>query len=62
MPRTSGNRRGTDDPHPAVSLAAVIGVPHERHGEEVKAFIILREGATITEVEMVAWSKQNMAD
>ena len=48
--------------HPAVSLAAVIGVPHERHGEEVKAFIILREGADITEVEMVAWSKQNMAD
>ena len=48
--------------HPAVSLAAVIGVPHERHGEEVKAFIILKEGATITEVEMVAWSKENMAD
>ena len=48
--------------HPAVSLAAVIGVPHERHGEEVKAFIILKEGATITEVEMVVWSKQNMAD
>jgi long-chain acyl-CoA synthetase len=48
--------------HPAVSLAAVIGVPHERHGEEVKAFIILKEGATITEVEMGVWSKQNMAD
>ena len=48
--------------HPAVSLAAVIGVPHERHGEEVKAFIILKEGATITEVDMVVWSKQNMAD
>jgi long-chain acyl-CoA synthetase len=48
--------------HPAVSLAAVIGVPHERHGEEVKAFIILKEGATITEVDMVVWAKQNMAD
>jgi long-chain acyl-CoA synthetase len=48
--------------HPAVSLAAVIGVPHERHGEEVKAFVILKGGATITEVELVAWSKQNMAD
>ena len=23
--------------HPAVSLAAVIGVPHESHGEEIKA-------------------------
>ena len=48
--------------HPVVSLAAVIGVPHERHGEEVKAFVIVKEGATIAEVELVAWSKQNMAD
>jgi long-chain acyl-CoA synthetase len=48
--------------HPAVSLAAVIGVPHDRHGEEVKAFVILKEGATVTEVELVTWSKQNMAD
>jgi long-chain acyl-CoA synthetase len=48
--------------HPAVSLAAVIGVPHERHGEEVKAFVIVKNGATITKAELVAWSKQNMAD
>ncbi len=48
--------------HPAVSLAAVVGVPHERHGEEVKAFVILKEEAQLTEVELVAWSKQNMAD
>ena len=46
----------------SVSFAAVIGVPHDRQGEEVKAFVILKEGATITEVELVAWSKQNMAD
>src|SRR2546429_3903306 len=48
--------------HPAVSLAAVIGVSHDRHGEEVKAFVIVKDGATVTEVELVAWSKQNMAD
>jgi long-chain acyl-CoA synthetase len=48
--------------HPAVSLAAVIGVPHDRHGEEVKAFVIRKAGAAITEVELVAWSKLNMAD
>ena len=48
--------------HPAVSLAAVIGVPHPRHGEEVKAFIIPKEGVSITQEELVAWSKQNMAD
>jgi len=48
--------------HPAVSLAAVVGVPHERHGEEVKAYIILKQDAEVTEVELVTWSKQNMAD
>lgn len=48
--------------HPAVSLAAVIGVPDERHGEEVKAFVILKEGAKISEAELVNWSKENMAD
>ena len=31
--------------HPDVSLAAVIGVPHESHGEEIKAFVILEDGA-----------------
>ena len=47
--------------HEAVSLAAVIGVPHESHGEEIKAVVILHEGVEITEVELVAWSKQEMA-
>ncbi|HEY6792334.1 MAG TPA: long-chain fatty acid--CoA ligase, partial [Trebonia sp.] len=47
--------------HPAVSLAAVIGVPSEVHGEEVKAYVILKPGATITPGELVAWSKENMA-
>jgi long-chain acyl-CoA synthetase len=48
--------------HPEVSLAAVVGVPHERHGEEVKAYVILMSEATISEAELVAWSKANMAD
>ncbi len=47
--------------HPAVSLAAVIGVPHASHGEEVKAFIIRKAGATITEAELIAWCKENLA-
>ena len=32
--------------HEAVSLAAVVGVPDESHGEEVKAFVILDTDAT----------------
>ena len=47
--------------HEAVSLAAVVGVPHARHGEEIKAYVILRPGATLTEEDLVEWSRENMA-
>ncbi|WP_028659230.1 long-chain-fatty-acid--CoA ligase [Nocardioides insulae] len=47
--------------HPAISLAAVIGVPHESHGEEIKAVVILKPGATATPEEIVAWAKDTMA-
>ncbi len=47
--------------HPDVSLVAVVGVPHESLGEEVKAYVIRKPGATATEQELVAWCKENMA-
>lgn len=47
--------------HPDVSLAAVVGVPDESHGEEIKAFVILNEGATVTGDDLVAWGKDEMA-
>ncbi len=47
--------------HPDVSLAAVIGVPNDSHGEEVKAFVILNQGASVTADELVAWGKEEMA-
>jgi long-chain acyl-CoA synthetase len=47
--------------HPHVSLAAVVGVPHESHGEEVKAFVILADGATTTADEIVSWGRAQMA-
>ena len=47
--------------HPAISLTAVIGVPHEQHGEEVKAFVVLKEGQEATEEEIRNWSKEQMA-
>ncbi|TXK39309.1 long-chain fatty acid--CoA ligase [Nonomuraea sp. C10] len=47
--------------HEAVSLAAVVGVPHDSHGEEVKAYVILDAGASLTEDELVAWARDNMA-
>lgn len=48
--------------HPAISLVAVIGVPHERHGEEVKAFIILKDGQDVSSESIINWAKENMAD
>ena len=47
--------------HPAVSLAAVVGVPDERLGEEVTAYVVLKAGAHATAAELVAWSKEQMA-
>jgi len=47
--------------HPAVSLVAVIGVPHDQHGEEIKAYVIRKEGVSISEPELIAWSKEQMA-
>lgn len=47
--------------HEAVSMAAVIGVPDEKMGEEIKAFIVLKEGTQATEEELVAFTKDNIA-
>ncbi|MEP6901506.1 MAG: long-chain fatty acid--CoA ligase [Actinomycetota bacterium] len=47
--------------HEAVSLVAVIGVPHEKMGEEVKAYVVLNKGVELTEAEFVAWCKRQFA-
>jgi long-chain acyl-CoA synthetase len=47
--------------HPDVSLVAVVGMPDEKFGEEVKAFVVLKPNATVTEAELGAWAKENMA-
>jgi len=47
--------------HPGVSLSAVIGVPHESQGEEIKAYVIRKAGATVAEDELIAWCRENMA-
>jgi len=46
--------------HPAVELAAVIGIPDEKSGERVKAFIQLKKGETTTIQEISDFCKENM--
>jgi long-chain acyl-CoA synthetase len=47
--------------HPAVAEAAVVGEPHAELGEEVAAFVALREGARETPEALIAWCKEQLA-
>ncbi|RKT86968.1 long-chain acyl-CoA synthetase [Saccharopolyspora antimicrobica] len=48
--------------HEAVSLAAVVGVAHDSRGEEIKAFVIRADTAHVTEAELIAWSREQLAN
>jgi long-chain acyl-CoA synthetase len=47
--------------HPDVTMAAVFGVPHELHGQEIEAAVVLRDGATATPGELVAFVADEIA-
>lgn len=48
--------------HPAVSLVAVIGIPHESHGEEIKAVVVKnKDFDDVSEDVLVAWGKEQFA-
>ncbi len=47
--------------HPAISLCAVIGVPCERLGEEVKAFVVLKQGHELSAKEFIEWCREQFA-
>jgi long-chain acyl-CoA synthetase len=46
--------------HPAVAMAAVVGRPSERHGEEVVAFVSLHPGAETAGEELVEWARAHI--
>jgi long-chain acyl-CoA synthetase len=48
--------------HPDVKDAAVLGIDHRVLGEDIAAALVLREGASVTAEELMAWCRERLAD
>jgi fatty-acyl-CoA synthase len=47
--------------HPAIQEAAIVGLPSERWGETPQAFVVLRDGETATEDEIIVFARERLA-
>lgn len=48
--------------HPSVAAAATIGIPDKLYGEEVTAFVVLKNGLPVTEENLLAHCREQLAD
>src|SRR5918993_1609927 len=48
--------------HPDIAAAATIGVPDSLYGEEVAAFVVLKEGLDCTADELISFCREHLAD
>ncbi|MGV9171986.1 MAG: AMP-binding protein [Promethearchaeia archaeon] len=46
--------------HPEITEAAVAGIPHEKFGEAVKAWVEITDGSSLTSETIKAWAEENM--
>src|SRR6266851_6330133 len=58
---TSGEVEGTLLRHPAVQEVAIVGLPDEKWGETPHAFVVLRDGASATEAELITFVRERLA-
>jgi long-chain acyl-CoA synthetase len=47
--------------HPSVALAAVVGMPDERLGEEIRALVVRKPDSRVTEQELSEWVREQLA-
>ena len=48
--------------HPAVASAAAVGIPDDLYGEEVAAFVVLKNSTSVTAEDLITFCKERLAD
>tara|TARA_A100000164_G_scaffold274398_1_gene246395 strand:- start:310 stop:723 length:414 start_codon:yes stop_codon:yes gene_type:complete len=47
--------------HPKISLVAVVGIPDQRMGEEIKAYLVLKKDKILSKAEFKTWIMEKVA-